>query len=112
MSDFDPTDTDAAEAREADKKAEQKQIADQDIEDLKWLMSDKRGRRIMWNLLALTGVFRNPFTGNSETFFRCGIMSVGQTYLGDMNEHCPERYTQMVTEKLTYDKSIAERRRK
>lgn len=112
MNDFDPTDTVGNEAREAEKKAEQKQIADQEVEDLKWLMSDKRGRRVMWNLLSATGVFRNPFTGNSETFFRCGVMSVGQTYLGDINIHCPERYTQMVTEKLNYDRPTAEHRRK
>ena len=112
MSDFDPTDTEANEVREAEKRAEQKAVVDQQVEDLKWLMSDKRGRRFMWNLLAVTGVFANPFTGNSETFFKCGMMSVGQTYLGDINVHCPERYNQMVTEKLNYDRSTAERRRK
>ena len=112
MSDFDPTDISAAEDREADAKAEAKRIADQEVEDLKWLMSDKRGRRIMWNLLAFTGVFRNPFTGNSETFFKSGMMYVGQKYLGDVNEHCFERYNQMVTEKQIYDRPNAERRRK
>lgn len=112
MSDFDPTDIQAAEEREAEAKAEAKRIADQEVEDLKWLMSDKRGRRIMWNLLAFTGVFRQPFTGNSETFFRCGMMNVGQKFLGDINEHAPERYQQMVTEKQIYDDKHAERRRK
>lgn len=110
MSDFDPTDIQANEERENEAKAKAARIANQEVEDLKWLMSDKRGRRIMYNLLAFTGVFRNPFTGNSETFFRCGMMNVGQKYLGDINEHAPERYNQMVTEKQTYDKPIAERR--
>lgn len=109
MNDFDPTDIQAAEERQAEAQAKQKRVADQEVEDLKWLMSDKRGRRIMWNLLAFTGVFRQPFTGNSETFFRCGMMNVGQKYLGDINEHAPERYNQMVTERQTYDKP-AERR--
>lgn len=112
MSDFDPTDIQAVEEREAEAKAEAKRIADQEVEDLKWLMSDKRGRRHIYNLLAFTGVFRNPFTGNSETFFRCGMMNVGQKYLGDINEHTPERYQQMVTEKQLYDDKSAERRRK
>lgn len=112
MSDFDPTDIAANEEREADAKAKAKRIADQEVEDLKWLMSDKRGRRIMWGLLSFTGVFRNPFTGNSETFFRAGMMNVGQKYLGDINEHAPERYNQMVTERQTYDEPTAERRRK
>lgn len=112
MSDFDPTDIAAAEEREAEAKTEAKRIADQEVEDLKWLMSDKRGRRIMWNLLAFTGVFRQPFTGNSETFFRCGMMNVGQKYLGDINQHAPERYNLMVTEQQSYDKSTAEQRRR
>lgn len=110
MSDFDPTDLQGNEEREAEAKAEAKRTVDQEIEDLKWLMSDKRGRRIMYNLLAFTGVFRNPFTGNSETFFRCGMMNVGQKYLGDINEHAAERYNQMVTEKQLYDERNAERR--
>lgn len=101
MSDIDPTDTQAIEERIDEAKAAAKRIADQEVEDLKWLMSDKRGRRIMWSLLAFTGVFRQPFTGDSETFFRCGMMNVGQKYLGDINQHAPERYNQMVTEKLS-----------
>lgn len=98
MSEIDPTDTIAAEQREADRKERDKLAGEREVEDLKWLMSDKRGRRIMWQLLAFTGVFRQPFTGNSETFFRCGMMNVGQKYIGDINEHAPERYNQMVTE--------------
>lgn len=85
MSDFDPTDTRAAEERETEAAAKAKRIADQEVEDLKWLMSDKRGRRVMWNLLAFTGVFRQPFTGNSETFFRCGMMNVGQKFMAHKN---------------------------
>lgn len=98
MSEIDPTDTIAAEQREADRKERDKLAGEREVEDLKWLMSDKRGRRIMWQLLAFTSVFRQPFTGNSETFFRCGMMNVGQKYIGDINEHAPERYNQMVTE--------------
>lgn len=99
--DFDPTDIAANDQRDADRKEAAKQIVEQEIEDLKWLMSDKRGRRIMWQLLAFTGVFRQPFTGDAEnTIFRCGMMNVGQKYIGDINDHAPERYNQMVTEKL------------
>lgn len=112
MSDFDPTDVTGNEEREAVRQDEQKRVVDQEVEDLKWLLSDKRGRRFMWRLLSVTGVFRNPFTGNSETFFRCGVMSVGQTYVGDINLHAPERYNQMVTEHQNYDRPTAERRPK
>lgn len=98
MNDFDPTDTADVENLEADRKEKQKKITGQEVEDLKWFMSDKRGRRIMWRLLAFTGVFSNPFRSGPETDFLCGMMNVGQKYLGDINEHAPERYNQMVTE--------------
>lgn len=98
MSDFDPTDIAANDQREADRKEAVKRTVEQEVEDLKWLMSDKRGRRAMWQLLAFTGVFRNPFRGSPETDFCCGMMNVGQKYLGDINQHAPERYNQMVTE--------------
>lgn len=93
--DFDPTDIAAIDERNELRAAEQKRIAEQEVEDLKWLLSDKRGRRIMWALLSFTGVFRQPFTGDTETFFRCGMMNVGQKYLGDINEHCAEKYNLM-----------------
>lgn len=112
MSDFDPTDIAGNEEREALRKDKAQRTVEQEIEDLKWLMSDKRGRRFIWSLLAFTGVFRNPFTGNSETFFRCGEMNVGQKYLGDINQHAPERYNQMVTEHVNDGQHPAERRRK
>lgn len=98
--DFDPTDVAANDQRDADRKNASKQIVEQEVEDLKWLLSDKRGRRIVWRLLAFTGVFRSPWRGTSETDFLCGMMHVGQQYLADINQHAPERYNQMVTEQL------------
>ena len=67
-------------------------------EDFKWLMGDARGRRHVWRLLDRTGVHRNPFTGNSETFFRCGAMNVGQMYMTDLMDITPEAYALMVEE--------------
>jgi hypothetical protein len=104
MSEYDPTDIIENEKREADAKAENKRLVDQDVEDLKWLMSDKRGRRFIWRLLAITGVFRNPFRGTRETDFRCGEMNIGQIYLGDLNLHTPSQYNEMVMEHLNNGK--------
>lgn len=98
MNDFDPTDTTANEERNAEVQAAARRAVEQEVEDLKWLTSDKRGRRILWRLLTFTGVFRNPWRGTSQTDFLCGMMHVGQQYLTDINQHAPERYNQMVTE--------------
>ena len=98
IDDLDPTDTTALEERRAANEAERAKLKEQEVEDFKWLLSDKRGRRIVWRLLAFTGVFRNPFRGTRETDFLCGVMHVGQQYLADINEHAPESYNKMVTE--------------
>lgn len=101
MEHYDPTDILGNEERKALAQAEDNRRAQQSIEDLKWLMSDKRGRRFMWELLAITGVFRNPFRGDrGGTDFRCGEMNIGQFYLGDINLNTPERYNQMIEEHL------------
>lgn len=72
-------------------------------EDIKWLMSGKRGRRIMWRLLERTGIFRSSFTGNSETYFREGMRNVGLMLMAQINEACPEMYTLMVQEQREHD---------
>lgn len=69
-----------------------------ETDDLKWLMSDKRGRRVMWRLLETTGVYRSSFTGNSETFFREGQRNVGLRLLSDIHEHCPDAFVVMLKE--------------
>lgn len=69
-----------------------------EVEDIKWLMKGRQGRRIVWRLLEKTGVFRSSFTGNSETFFREGMRNVGLMLLAQINETCPEQYTLMVQE--------------
>lgn len=69
-----------------------------EVEDFKWLMADKRGRRYVWRLLSLTRVFQSSFTGNSHTFFNEGTRNVGLKILEDINSLCPERYLQMLQE--------------
>ena len=61
-----------------------------------WIMRDERGQRFVWRLLGMTGVFRNPFTGNSETFFRCGEQNIGQQLMSEIHTLCPEKYIDMI----------------
>lgn len=66
--------------------------------DIKWLMSGKRGRRIMHRLLDRAGVHRTSFTGNSETFFREGQRNIGLIYTAMIFDHAPEAYSTMIEE--------------
>jgi hypothetical protein len=104
----DPLDTRTQERMLADREEKQRLTARQEADDVKWLMSDKRGRRLMWGLLEKTGLYRTSFTGNSETFFREGARNVGLTYMALINEHCPERYNSMVSEQREHDKRNAD----
>lgn len=93
--DFDPLDL-PQQARiktQSDEAAKQKHAIE--LDDFRWLMEDKRGRRTVWRLLERTGVYRTSFTGNSETFFREGQRNIGLAILSLLHEACPEKYAIM-----------------
>jgi hypothetical protein len=99
MSSRDPFDIAGQEA-DAEESLKRKQLtALQEDDDFKWLMGNKRGRRIVWRLLERTGVFRSSFTGNSETFFREGSRNVGLQLIAQIHEVCPDKYALMLQER-------------
>lgn len=76
MSQVDPTDLEGERAR-AEAKAKDRENANAtEADDLRWLMSSPRGRRVLWRILEGAGLNRSSFTGNSETFFREGERNV------------------------------------
>lgn len=97
----DPTDILAQARQREDIDRKKKVERDQEIADFKWLMSDKRGRRFMWRLLDMTGLYRCSFTGNSTTFFNEGQRNIGLQLMADINEQAPEAYPQMLAEQRT-----------
>jgi len=92
--DYDPLSGDI----DSDLNKEQKQKRAKELEDLRFVLSDKRGRRVINRLLEKTGVYRNPFTGNSETYFRCGEMNVGQFIIAEVQAVSPDSYTNLLKE--------------
>ena len=72
--------------------------------DLKWLMADPRGRRIVRGLLERSGVFRSSFTGDAMgTSFREGERNVGLGLLALVTKHAPERLADIVKGKDGYE---------
>lgn len=99
MKNYDPLDIRAQERNEADKKLREKLVQENEEADLKWLMSSKRGRRIIWRLLDQAGVFRLSFNTNSMAMaFAEGNRNFGNRTLSLIHSHCPELYPQMVKE--------------
>lgn len=99
----DPTDIRALERERERDDLKAKLSRDREIEDFKQVVSSEEGRRFMWRLLGLTGVFRSSFTGNSETFFREGQRNVGLILIGEIHEHCPDVYVKMLKEQKSND---------
>lgn len=87
----DPTDT-----LDADAKAQLQRK--REIEDFKWLVGHKQGRRLLWRLLSMTGVFTSSMTGNSQTFFNEGRRDIGLQLMAEVNEHSLEAFVQMMKE--------------
>lgn len=69
------------------------------VEDLRWVMSSPRGRRVMTWLLAFTGVKRSSFNNSgSVTAFNEGQRNVGIAIDAHLSEHCHDQYLTMLNE--------------
>jgi hypothetical protein len=99
MSDYDPINTVAQERKQAEDAKRETRAAKQEIEDLKWLMADKRGRRFVLRLLERSGVWRISFDTNALVMaFREGNRNEGVTLVAKLAAHCPDRYADMLKE--------------
>ena len=99
----DPVDTAGHELdADAQRKVESERRR-QEVEDFKWLMAHKQGRRFVWRLLAEAGVYRTSFTGNSTTFFNEGKRNLGLLLVGEIHELTPDAYGLMLKEQRTND---------
>ena len=86
--------------RTAALNAEEERLArEKELNDLRWVMSTKQGRRFMWRLLSDAGVFRLSFnTNNAVMAFNEGGRNTGLYQLNNITEACPDRYTEMLAE--------------
>lgn len=95
MPDADPVSqarTDKANQAELDAIAEHDEVC--------WLMVNAKGRRLVWRLLGLAGIYRTTFVSGDalSSAFREGYRAAGIELLNLILKHCPERYPQMQQE--------------
>lgn len=99
MSNYDPLDIREQERTKADKALRERLQRESEEADLKWLMSSKRGRRIVWRSLDRAGVFRLSFSTNAmQMAFAEGNRNDGLRTLSQIHSLCPELYPLMVKE--------------
>ena len=94
----DPLDLQGQEKQREEAKKRAKLAADVEVEDFKWLMGNKQGRRIVWRLLERTGVYRTSFRLNNEMAFLEGQRNVGLILIDLIHANSPEMYLTMLKE--------------
>lgn len=73
--------------------------AQAEVADIQWLMTSKRGRRIVHRLLDNAGVFRISFDTNAlQMAFKEGNRNQGNALLALITANCPDRYAELLTE--------------
>lgn len=83
----------AADERQVRKAAQREsRERQQEIADLVDLMNTAYGRRIVWRLFAMCGLYKSSFTGNSNTFMLEGRRSVALDLLADIDKYCPDQF--------------------
>ena len=73
--------------------------AKQEADDLKWLMSDKRGRRFVARLIDMAGVHRPSIDQNTAAMaFKEGKRWLGTLLVEKLDQLCFDRYLEMLKE--------------
>lgn len=101
METYDPLDLEGQKKAKADADLKTRLVRETEESDIKWLMSSKRGRRVVWRLLDQAGVFRLSFNTNAmQMAFNEGNRNYGNRTLALLQTHCAELYPQMTKENL------------
>lgn len=98
MNRIDPRDIRALERHDEEQQRKRELAQAQHADDLRWLMSHAQGRRIVAQLLALSGTERQSFTGNSTTFFNEGARSIGLYLENEIRAVAFDNYIVMLKE--------------
>ena len=98
--------------RTSKKEEQEKRLENEKLEreillnDVRHVLSSVQGRRFVWRILDMAGVYRSSFTGNSSTFFNEGARNIGLRVLSDVMDAKPEAFLLMQQE----DKKRKERK--
>lgn len=106
MSNYDPLDLRSQDRSKAERELRERLARENEEADLKWLMGNKRGRRVIWRLLDQAGVFRSSFNTNAMTMsFAEGHRNYGLRILALIHSQCPELYPTMMKEQTADERT-------
>lgn len=109
MSDYDPLNR---EKSREDADRDRLVTSVQQGGDIKRLMAEEWGRRLIWSWLEWGGVYRLSYSGSSEqTAFNEGNRNFGLMLLRSVMEHAPDQYAVMQSEAMAARDLEAARKR-
>ena len=101
---YDEFDLEAKEKQRKEAAEKVRRRATQEIDALRWLMKDRRGRMHMHTLLTMCGVFRSSFNRNAiDMGFNEGMRDIGLRMTKLLTDHCFEHYQLMMKEGIEND---------
>ena len=99
MSEYNPLDQEAQDRVRKDRNTRDKLVDQTEVEDIKWLMGSKQGRRVVAKLMERAGLFQPSFNTNSMTMaFAEGAKCEGRYLQAIVLRNCPELYLTMLKE--------------
>jgi hypothetical protein len=106
VSNYDPLDLRSQERNKADRDLRERLARENEEADIRWLMGNKRGRRVIWRLMDQAGVFRSSFNTNAMTMsFAEGHRNYGLRILALIHSQCPELYPTMMKEQTADERT-------
>lgn len=92
------TDIDDEELR-AQNDRKQRDLAQREIDDIKFVMDSVQGRRVVWSVLEKGQVFGTCFNVDPQmTAFNEGQRNLALALFQRVMAHCPEQYLKMAAE--------------
>ena len=88
----------ADEGQVQDLSQKEKFRRDREANDMRSLLATIEGRRFLWRLMEKCGIYRESFTGSSETFFLEGKRSIGLFVIAEIIDAEPDAYLLMIKE--------------
>ena len=83
----------------ADNARKQRDLAQREIDDIRFVMDSHQGRRVVWSLLEKGNVFGACFSVDPyATAFNEGQRNLALALFHRVMQHCPEQYLKMAAE--------------
>lgn len=87
----------------------QRRVRQKEIDDVRTILKTPTGRRLFWKIWSMSGMFREPFSLNSnQTSFCLGRISLGRDLLAIVNEANVSAFAQIQQEHISALKSKKE----